>query len=61
MLLGWSAMCNNKYEMAKCMLKEFQEVNEVPNTSPNARIWSFDETAIFASLAAALLCSLISP
>ena len=44
--------------MAKHTLKELQKVNEVPNTSSNERIWLFYKTAIFASLAAALLCSL---
>ena len=40
--------------MSKCTLKEFQELSEVLNTSPNVKIWSFLETAIlFASLATA--------
>jgi len=37
--------------MAKRTFKEFQEVSEVSNTSPNPRLWLFLETAIlyFAS------------
>ena len=44
--------------MAKCTLKEFQEVSEASSTSPNTRIWSFLERAILALLATALLYSL---
>ena len=32
--------------MAKHTVKEFQEVSEVSNTSPNPRIWSFLKSAI---------------
>ena len=42
--------------LAKHMLKEFQEVSEVLNTTPNAKIWSFLKTAI---LCFASCCSLI--
>ena len=42
--------------IANCMLKEFQEVGEVSNTSPNMRMWSFLETAI---LCFASRCSLV--
>ena len=43
-------------------LKEFQEVNEVSNTSPNAKMWSFLETAIlYFAIAAAFPYSPISP
>ena len=43
---------------AKHTSKEFQEVSEVSNTSPNARIWSFLVTAI---LCFASCCSLLVP
>ena len=33
-------------KMAKYLLKEIQEVSEIPNTLPNVRIWSFLKTAI---------------
>ena len=46
--------------MAKRTLIEFQEVSEVSNTSPNARIWSFPETAILC-FASRCSRSLISP
>ena len=44
--------------MAKCTLKDFQEVCEAWSTSPNTRIWSFLERVILALLATALLYSL---
>ena len=36
--------------MAKCMLKKFQAVSEVSNTSPNVSIQSFLEMAILNNL-----------
>ena len=47
-------MVNTQQLMAKCTLKEFEEVSKVSNTSPKTRIWSFLKmnTRFFASLAA---------
>ena len=48
--------------MAKYMLKEFEEVSEVLNTSLNAKIWLFLKTAMrFPSRCFSLSYSSISP
>ena len=56
-LLGQSAICNKVW--ARHTLKEFQEVSEVSDTSPNVRIWLFLKMTILCFPTCSSSCVLI--